>query len=1049
MILAAAGLACTLATGLFAQDGSADTTDPAVAEAAGSSADSGVDGTGTTAAGETTSDPAGTAAVDADGTAAVDESGAVDPGGTATGETSGGTGVVGGDGTTDAGTGGAVDAGGVTGADDPNVGDLGGADLGGTDLAGADTGGADLGAAAPDGTDASSGQDALPGDPGLSADGEVFTEDPGFIGGDTTTEAVYFDPGQTTFDEWATSDEAVDWDGDGSFSQEDYDLLVWLTGEATAQDVDGDGFLDEEDYALSQWLGGSADGDRNGDGVVDEEDFVLFRQDTEGIFVNEIYYVFAEPTHNGATVYWYSSEPGGSDTLRYREDGTGNWQVASVQSSGYEHQITVTGLKADTEYDFGARSLSPDGFVSDWIQDVFRTRQGADLRPAVGSDLDVQVTGESATLSWFTNRPTDAGFTISRAGQVVVRDTTDQEGQQSHDIYVEGLEPGVEYQFTLSSTPVDEEELVAQGLAQKGELVDIKEGSFTTAAAAQELQFTGPPISVVSATTAVIEVSLNQPAALVVDYGRADNILEKTTSGAQVKLYKDQVRVDQRLTQHSLTLSGLKAKTTYRYRLMAISPQGDTLSTDPYGDQQWNHDWQFTTAPAGDTLVPVIVEGPRVLSRDKIAVVEWTTDVETTGKVFIGTQGGTYGTPDEFVFVDRAPGGAPAFAQRHVVTLSALDSATTYAYRLESTGANGKAVVFTPNTGAGKSARGLQPPGGSGTFTTNNQADTQFPVILAGPTVTSRGRDRAVVEWTTDEPANSVVRYGRDRLEGSVSAGDNEVEHKLVLSNLQAGVSYKFVVNATDAAGNGATQSAEAFFTTTPELDLAAPRILSGPEVVYKNDRSAAIRWTTDEAATAQVGFGTTAQLGSQRNQSRAATVQEVSLTNLSPATTYFYRVSATDLANNGPTLSQVLSFSTEALPDLSAPALSAVEAVPSDSLAIVRWATDELGDSFVEYGTSDAALDEKAGDDKDLKNHEVVLTHLRPGTRYFFRVGSVDRAGNTAVRTQVDSFTTLTTADRTPPAAPTGLAGVAGNGQVSLSWAASSAADQIGRAHV
>ncbi|MCC7261480.1 MAG: fibronectin type III domain-containing protein [Candidatus Latescibacteria bacterium] len=874
---------------------------------------------------------------------------------------------------------------------------------------------------------------------------ENFIEDPGFIAGSGDPDTPYFDPAQTSFDQWAAGGEVVDWDGDGSFSPQDYELLVWMTGETTARDANGDGFLDEEDFALSQWLGGGAEGDRNGDGVVDEDDFTLYQQVTQGVFVNEIFYVYAEPSHNGASVYWYSSEPGGSDTLRYREREGGTWQVASVQATGYEHLVTVTGLKADTEYDFGARSLSPEGFVSDWIQDVFRTRKGADLRPAVGSDLDIQVTGESATLSWFTNRPTDAGFTLTRDGQPVAQGRADEEGQQSHDIYVGGLEAGVEYQFTLSSTPVDEDELVGQGLVAQGQLVDTKQGSFTTTGAAQDLQFTGPPFSVVSANSAVIEIGLNQPAALVVDYGRADNILEKTTSGTQVKLYKDQVRADQRLTQHSVTLSGLKAKTAYRYRLTAIGPQSDTLSTDPYGDQQWNYDWQFTTAPATDTLAPVIVEGPRVVSRDRLAVVEWTTDVQTSGKVFLGTQGGSYGTPDEFVFVDRAPGGAPAFTQRHVVTLTALDSATTYAYRLESTGANGKVVVFTPSGGAGKAARGLQPPGGSGSFTTNNQPDTQFPVILAGPTVTARGRDRAVVEWTTDEPANSVVRFGRDRFDGSVSAGDNEVDHQLVLSNLQPGASYKFVVNSTDASGNGATQSAEAFFTTNPDLDLAAPRLLSGPEVVYKNDRSAAIRWTTDEAATGQVAFGSTDQLGSQRSPAQVGAVHEISLTNLNPATTYFYKVSSRDLANNGPTASALLSFTTEALPDLSAPVISAVEAVPSDSVAIVRWATDELGDSFVAYGTSDAVLGEKTGDDKDLLAHEVVLTHLRPATRYYYRVGSVDRAGNTTARTQLDSFTTLAAADRTPPGAPSGLTGVAGNGQVSLNWSASSAADLAG----
>ena len=42
--------------------------------------------------------------------------------------------------------------------------------------------------------------------------------------------------------------------------------------------------------------------------------------------------------------------------------------------------------------------------------------------------------------------------------------------------------------------------------------------------------------------------------------------------------------------------TGLKPRTAYRYRITALSPAGDTLSTDPYGDQQWNYDWQFVTS---------------------------------------------------------------------------------------------------------------------------------------------------------------------------------------------------------------------------------------------------------------------------------------------------------------------------------------------------------------------------------------------------------------------------------------------------------------------
>ncbi|MBM3277560.1 MAG: fibronectin type III domain-containing protein [Candidatus Handelsmanbacteria bacterium] len=935
--------------------------------------------------------------------------------------------------------------------DDPDLGgeDLSDTDLGDTDLDGADLGGedlsdTDLGDTDLDGMDLSS--EDLSGAGGTEdLGGEEFFDDWDFIADDGFADEEYFDPSETTFDEWFGSDELVDWDGDGAFSQEDYDLLVWLTGEATAEDVDGDGFLDEEDYGLFKWLGGSADSDFNGDGVVDDWDFTLYQQDVQGFFFNEIYYVYAESDHRSATISWYSSEPGSSDTLRYKPADSEDWQAVHVSSSGYEHQITLTGLKAGTAYDFKARSLSADGLLSEWVQDTFETRGRADIRPVVIADLDIQVTEDAAILTWFTNRLTDARYTLSLAGKVVAQGVEDEEGELAHEIYLDKLVAGSEYTYTLSSTPADEENLVAEGLVAKGQLTAQQSGSFNTSKQAGELEFIDPPFSVVSSNSAVIEVALNQSAAVRVDYGRADNILEKTTSGTKVNLYKEQISSAQQLSQHSLTLTGLKAQTTYRYRVTALSPQGDSLSTDPYGSQQWSHDWQFTTAAGSDTLPPVIVEGPRVFVRDKLAVVEWSTDVETTGKVFIGTQGGTYGTSDEFAFVDRAPGGAPIYAYRHEVTLTALDAATAYAYRIESTAANNKTVVFSPTTAAGKTARTMQPPGGAGTFTTNNDPDTQFPVILSGPTVTGKSRGKAVVEWTTDEPANSVAKFGKSQLDGTVRSGEHGLRHKLVLTNLEAGISYKFVVNSTDPLGNGATQSATAYFTTDPDLDLKAPVLSAGPAVVYKNDRSAAIRWTTDEEATGQLFFGTTDKLGTVRSLDQTGQVHEVSLTNLTPATKYYYKVSSSDLSNNGPTSSQVLSFTTEAQPDLSSPVVSGETAVPADSLAILRWTTDELSDSFAEFGTSEALLGEKVGDDKDLISHEVVLTHLKPATKYFYRVGSVDRAGNPAGYSRVLSFTTLASADLTAPGVPAGLKAQAGEGQASLSWTASTDADLAG----
>ncbi|MFH1568557.1 MAG: FlgD immunoglobulin-like domain containing protein, partial [Gemmatimonadota bacterium] len=62
----------------------------------------------------------------------------------------------------------------------------------------------------------------------------------------------------------------------------------------------------------------------------------------------------------------------------------------------------------------------------------------------------------------------------------------------------------------------------------------------------------------------------------------------------------------------------------------------------------------------------------------------------------------------------------------------------------------------------------------------------------------------------------------------------------------------------------------------------------------------------------------------------------------------------------------------------------------------------------------------------------------------YYYTVGSIDRANNGAV-SALGQFTTLTSGDATPPAAPSGLTSTLGSGQVLLSWSANTEVDLAG----
>jgi len=103
-----------------------------------------------------------------------------------------------------------------------------------------------------------------------------------------------------------------------------------------------------------------------------------------------------------------------------------------------------------------------------------------------------------------------------------------------------------------------------------------------------------------------------------------------------------------------------------------------------------------------------------------------------------------------------------------------------------------------------------------------------------------------------------------------------------------------------------------------------------------------------------------------------------------------------------------------DSTPDTAPPAIGDVSATPVDgSTALVRWTTDEAATSSVDYSTDAtffAPATQTVSDAAYVTSHSMRLTSLRPNTAYFFRVRSVDRAGNVAAKPPMGP---------TPPPAP------------------------------
>ncbi len=112
-------------------------------------------------------------------------------------------------------------------------------------------------------------------------------------------------------------------------------------------------------------------------------------------------------------------------------------------------------------------------------------------------------------------------------------------------------------------------------------------------------------------------------------------------------------------------------------------------------------------------------------------------------------------------------------------------------------------------------------------------------------------------------------------------------------------------VRVTDISASAVTMTANLIINWPP------PTITSGPTASSITTSSAIITWSTDESSDSVVEYGPTTSYGTSKSDTTDVTSHSITLTGLSPSTTYHYRVKSTDSSGNGPTVSGDNTFTT------------------------------------------------------------------------------------------------------------------------------------------
>jgi hypothetical protein len=280
---------------------------------------------------------------------------------------------------------------------------------------------------------------------------------------------------------------------------------------------------------------------------------------------------------------------------------------------------------------------------------------------------------------------------------------------------------------------------------------------------------------------------------------------------------------------------------------------GVTNRTD--GDLQF----YFSLAP-NNPPAPTISNVAAGSLTSNSAAITWTTDQASTSQVEYGTTA-AYGYITSINTND---------VTAHSQVIGGLLSSALYHYRVHSTNSTGSESIS-----------------GDLTFTTAPPPPVISNVVAGS--ITSSG---ATITWTTDQASTGQVEYGVNTAYGKLTPVNTNytLAHLQALTGLLPSTLYHFRVYSTNDAGEQ-TCSGDFTFTTLPQLTGSAP-LITNVAAGSITSSGATITWTTNQAATTQVQYGTTTAYGKTTTlNSTLVTQHSQMLTGLSSATGYHYRV--------------------------------------------------------------------------------------------------------------------------------------------------------------
>ncbi|MBI5023235.1 MAG: fibronectin type III domain-containing protein, partial [Candidatus Magasanikbacteria bacterium] len=250
---------------------------------------------------------------------------------------------------------------------------------------------------------------------------------------------------------------------------------------------------------------------------------------------------------------------------------------------------------------------------------------------------------------------------------------------------------------------------------------------------------------------------------------------------------------------------------------------------------------------------------------------------------------------------------------------------------------------------------------GGGGSSGGESGDTIAPSAVANLIVDATTDTTATLKWTAPGDDNNSgtasqydIRYSLAAITAANWANATSIDNEptvqvsgsgqsVIISNLTPNTPYYFALKTADEKPNWSNLSNVASASTLPAsqqpADTTPPeisQIIARPGVVY-----AIITWLTNESADSQVYYGLTNQLGSSKTSANFVADHTITLSALTPDTTYYFKIISADAAGNQSiglyNGAQIGTFKTA--PDITAPAnVSNFKATGGDKKIDLTW---------------------------------------------------------------------------------------------------------------